>query len=262
MKKIKKYLRVWWLMSKNSFAQVFYSKLAVAIFLTGKILRFVFFFTFIYFLVGGTKSLAGYNANEVLFFFLTFNIIDIVPQFLFRGVYRFRQKVVSGSLDLTLVRPISPLFVSLMGQADVMDLITIPPLLIAVVYFANVLHPSFLSSFFYILLLINGVIMSAAFHIAVLAIGVIALEVDNTISIYRDLTNLGKFPVDIYRQPIGGILTFLIPIGIMFTLPVKTLLGLVTPVGVIAAFLFGAFVLYLSLKFWNFALTKYTSASS
>jgi len=262
MKKFKKYFKVWWLLSKNSFANVFYSKLFMAVFLTGKILRFAFFFAFIYFLVEGTKTLAGYSANEVLFFFLTCNIVDIIPQFLFRSVYRFRSKVVSGKLDLTLVRPINPLFISLMGEADVMDLITIPPLLIGTIYLAQFLNPTFIQSVYYILLVVNGLILATAFHIAVMAMGIIVLEVDHSISIYRDIINLGKFPVDIYRQPLGGILTFLIPIGVMITLPVKALIGLVSPIGVIAAFFFGALVFFLSLRFWNFALTKYTSASS
>jgi len=39
-------------------------------------------------------------------------------QLLFRDVYRFRPKVVSGDFDLILVKPINPLFRVLLGGAD------------------------------------------------------------------------------------------------------------------------------------------------
>ena len=112
------------------------------------------------------------------------------------------------------------------------------------------------------LLVLNGLLIATAFHIAVLALGIITLEIDHTIMIYRDLTNLGRFPIDIYKEPLKGILTYLIPIGIMISLPAKALMGLVSLPGVLWSLGLGVIALFLAIKFWNFALTKYTSASS
>jgi ABC-2 type transport system permease protein len=249
-------------MSRNSFLAVFNQKAALSIFLIGKLLRFFFFFGFIVFLLKGTKSLAGYNLNQTLLFFLTFNLIDTVSQFLFREVYRFRPLIISGGFDLVLSKPMSALFRSLMGGADVIDLITIVPLGAATFYVAHLLNPSFTQSVFYLLLLINGLIIASAFHIFVLGLGIVTYEIDHTIMIYRDLFNLGRFPIDIYKEPLRGIITFLIPIGIMVSFPVKAIMGLMSPLGVIWSLAFGILVLILSFKFWNFALKKYTSASS
>ena len=262
MKSLLRYINIWWLMSKNSFVSVFYSKLSLTLFLIAKTLRFLFFFVFIFFLLKGTNSLAGYNLNQTVFFFLTFNLVDITAQFLYREVYRFRPQVISGGLDLTLTKPISPLFRSLMGGADVIDLITIPPLIYAIFYVGRMLNPSLLHATYYLLLIVNGLLIVTAFHIAVLGLGIITLEIDHTIMIYRDVTNLGRFPVDIYKQPLQGILTFLVPVGIMITLPAKALMGLVSPIGILSSFLVGVAAVFLSIQFWNFALTKYTSASS
>lgn len=237
-------------------------RLGMSVFLLGKILRITFFLGFIFFLIGGTKNLAGYNLNQTIFFFLTFNLVDTVSQFLFHEVYRFRSQVVSGSFDLILAKPISPLFRVLMGGADVIDLITIPPLIFAVWYVGHILNPSILHTAYYILLLFNGLIIAAAFHVAVLALGIITLEIDHTVMIYRDLTNLGRFPVDIYKEPLRGILTYLIPVGVMITFPAKALMGVISPSGVLFSFVLGAIAIFFSLKFWNYALTKYTSASS
>lgn len=262
MKTLARYLKVWWLMSRNSFMGMVSQRLGASIFLTAKLLRFGFFLAFIFLLLTGTSTLAGYNLNQTMFFFLTFNLIDIVAQFLFREVYRFRPLIISGNFDLVLTKPISPLFRSLMGGADIYDLITIPPLIVAIYLVGGSLGPTPTHVFLYILLILNGLLLATAFHIAVISMGIITLEIDHTIMIYRDLTNLGRFPVDIYRQPLQGVLTYLIPVGIMITLPAKALMGLVSPWGVILSFLVGAAAILVSIRLWNFALTKYTSASS
>ncbi len=249
-------------MSKNAFMMVFSQRLAFLIFLIGKVLRFGFFLAFLFFLLNGAKSLAGYNTNQALFFFLTFNVVDVLGQFLFREVYRFRPLVVSGDFDLILTKPMSALFRVLMGGPDVIDFVTIPPLIYATYFVGKLIGPTSQEIILYILLILNGLLIAAAFHIAVLAFGIITLEVDHTIMIYRDVVNLGRFPIDIYKQPLQGILTYLIPVGLMVTLPAKALMGLVSFQGVVLSFFFGALAVFISLRFWNYALTKYTSASS
>jgi ABC-2 type transport system permease protein len=80
--------------------------------------------------------------------------------------------------------------------------------------------------------------------------------------IYKDITSLGRLPVDIYKQPLQMFLTYMIPVGIMVTLPAKAAMGIVGLWGVISAFVVGIISIIIALKFWNYALTKYTSASS
>jgi ABC-2 type transport system permease protein len=249
-------------MSKNAFMIVLSQKKVFGLFLTGKLLRFGFFTAFLYFLIKGAGNLAGYSINQTIFFFLTFNVVDILAQFLYREVYRFRPLVVRGDFDLILTKPTSALFRVLMGGADVIDLVTIPPLIAAVIYVGAMLNPNILNTIYYILLIINGLLIATAFHIAVLSLGIITLEIDHTIMIYRDMTNLGRFPIDIYREPLRGILTYLVPVGVMITLPAKALMGLISPLGVMASFLLGVTLLFVSLKFWHFSLRHYTSASS
>jgi ABC-2 type transport system permease protein len=256
------YFKIWLLMSKNSFLVMLTQKKLFVLFLTGKLVRFAFFTAFLYYLVLGADRLAGYSVGQTIFFFLTFNIVDVLAQFLFREVYRFRPLVVSGDFDLILTKPYKALFRALLGGADVIDLVTVPLLIAALVYVGGSLNPTVFHTFLFTLLLINGLLISAAFHIAVLAFGIITLEIDHTIMIFRDLTNLGRLPVDIYRQPLRGIITFFIPVGIMITLPAKALMGLVTFYGVVFSFVLGITAIGLSLRFWDFALKHYTSASS
>jgi ABC-2 type transport system permease protein len=262
MKRALYYIKIWLMMNKNSFQTVLAHKLILLIYIVSKLLRFGFFLSFLYFLLKGTQTLAGYNSQQAIFFFMTFNVVDVIAQFMFREVYRFRSQIVSGEFDLVLVKPMSALFRALLGGADVIDLITIPPLLVAVYLLGSRLNPTSTQIFFYLALILNSLLLATAFHIAVISLAIITLEIDHTIMIYRDLMNLGRFPVDIYKQPLQGILTYLIPVGIMITLPAKALMGLVSLPGVLLSFVLGVVALHFSRRFWNFALTKYTSASS
>jgi ABC-2 type transport system permease protein len=230
--------------------------------LAGKIFRFGFFIAFLFFILEATDTLAGYTLYQTVFFFLTFNLIDITGQFLFREVYRFRPQLIKGTFDLSLVKPANALFRALMGGADILDFLTVPPLIFAIYYVGNILDPTSIQVFYYVLLLLNGLLLATAFHIAVISFGIITLEVDHTIMIYRDVSNLGKLPIDIYKEPLKGILTYLIPVGVMITLPAKALMGLVTLQGVLGSMILGVGAMYLSLRLWNSALRQYTSASS
>ncbi len=259
---IKFYLKVWVLMAKNSIRSWLSKKESVAVFLTGKIVRYTFYFGFLYFLVSKSQGILGFSANQALFITATYTLVDTLAQFLFRSTYTFRQLVVTGDFDNYLTKPLNPLFRSVAGGPDGIDLITIPPIIAVVVYFALQLNPSFINIVFYLLLVINSILIALSFHILILATGIITLSVDQLIIIFRDFTSMGRLPIDIYKEPLKSFLMFVVPVGIMFTIPAKALFGLVSPVGVISTLLFGIAFFALSNKYWNFALKKYTSASS
>ena len=200
---------------------------------------------------------------QILFFFATFNLIDTIPQFLWREVYRFRSYVVRGFFDYILTKPVSPLFRSLFGGSDILDLFILVISIIFVVYSAGQLGAVTLFGIVtYVLLIVNTLFISLAFHIFVLSIGILTSEVDNAIMLYRDLTQMGRVPVDIYQEPLRGFLTFAIPVGIMMTFPAQALMGLLSVQTMAMAFVFGVVFLVLSLLSWNYAIKQYASASS
>lgn len=256
------YIKIWFLMAKNAMISWLNKRESVVIFVFAKVVRYFFYFTFLYFLVRKTNGISGFTANQALFFTATYSLVDTTAQFLFRSVYTFRQLIATGDFDLVLLKPINPLFRSIAGGPDLMDLITIPPIILITIYFGSFLNPSFVGIVYYLMLILNALIVSTAAHILIVALAVITLSVDNLIIIYRDFSSMGRFPIDIYKQPLKGFLTFIVPVGLMFTIPSKALMGLVNPFGVFLSMLFGLLFFVASLRFWNFALKKYTSASS
>lgn len=260
---IKKYIKLWWIMSLNSSQIAFSSRSGALIFILGKILRFAFFLFFLIFLVGNTRNLGGYSLWEVIFFYATFNIVDVISQLFLREVYRFRSYVVSGEFDYFLTKPISPLFRSLFGGSDVLDLIILVISTALIVIGAQHLgNIHIFGVILYVILIVNALTIALAFHIFILALGVLTTEVDNTLWLYRDLTQTGRVPVDIYQEPLRGLLTFVIPVAIMMTFPARALMGTLDWPLVIVSIIVSSLFMYLSLKAWDFSLKFYSSASS
>ncbi len=250
-------------MTKNISYIALSSKSGIIFFGLGKVLRFAFFIVFLLLLGSRTRSIGGYNLWQMIFFFLTFNLVDIASQFFLREVYRFRTYVVTGQFDYILSKPFSPLLRSLFGGSDIIDLFTLVPLILFIIYaMTKVGIISVIGVLLYVFLVLNALVIALAFHVFVLGVGVITTEVDNAIWIFRDLTQLGRIPVDIYRQPISFLLTFILPVGIMLTFPAKALFGLLAPSAIVYATGFSLFLLFLSVCFWGYALNNYASASS
>ena len=247
----------------NSLQQAIFNIPIFSIFLVSKVIRVALFAVFIYFMLSGLSNIGGYSRDQMIIFYLIFNLIDTSAQLLFREVYRFRPLLISGGFDMVLVKPFNPLIRVMVGGPDFIDFAMLIILLSTISYYIVFVTKIEILSFIpFLLLIVNSLIIAAAFHIFVLAIGILTLSVDHLVMIYRDLTALARIPIDVYTQPVRSLLTFIIPIGIMFTFPAKALFGLLNWQLILTSFVFGLVSLFLSLKFWNYSLKYYQSSSS
>lgn len=254
--------RIWLLYTKNSFLQALTNRVFFMLFLFGKTARVVMFLGFLYFLLDSTKGLGGYNKEQIIFFYLSFNLIDASAQFLFREVYRFRELVISGDLDLVLVKPINPLLRVMLGGTDILDLLMLIFIGIAVIYTGTAISLNPINWLVYLGLLLNSMILAAAFHILILTLCVLTTSIDHLTMVFRDTMSMLRIPVDVYSEPLRGILTFVVPLGIMMTFPPKALMGLLSLPLILIAFALSLIAFYTSLFFWKRSLREYQSASS
>lgn len=260
---LKKYIKIWIKTTAITSQLAFISRFGAVLFVLGKILRFVFFFFLIVIISSRTTAISGFSLWQMMLFYVSYNLVDLTGQFLLREVYRFRSQIVNGNFDYTLIKPISPLFRAMFGGSDILDLFMIFITFGFLIITLQHLPPFNLSSFMlYILLIVNALIIEFAFHIFTLSVGILTSEVDNTIMLFRDISSMAKYPVDIYKEPLRGFITFIIPIGIMMTFPAKVLMGFLSFQFVVISFLFGCAFFFMSVKSWQYALRKYASASS
>ena len=261
---MRRYFRLWTRMAAMSVQMQLAYPVGSMGFLIGKFIRVGFFFAFIVAVFSHTESLGGFSLVEMALFFLTFNLVDMAAQIFFRGVYGARRTVAEGDFDFYLIQPCSPLFRMALTTVDFLDVATILPVLAMIgVVFAKL--PGGIGAWnylLYILLTLNGVGIAFAIHVLVAAMAVRTQELENTIWIYRDITAMGKFPVDLYGETTRWVLTLVVPIGVMTTFPAKALLGTLSPGWATFSFMLCAASLAGASWFWLDSVSRYTSSSS
>lgn len=264
-KVISKYYRVYLRFASMSFQRQVVTRLSSLGFLAGKLVRFGFFLVFLTAIFNHVPRLKSYTLPEALLFFVTFNIVDILAQLFFRGIYGMRRAVVEGDFDFYLVQPLSPLFRVACDSVDFLDVATMAPIGAALIMVMFKLPAGVVTGsniLLYALLCLNAIVIAFSIHVLVASVAVRTQELENTIWLYRDLMTLGRFPADIYAEPLRQILTFVIPIAIMTTFPVKAMLGLLSWPWISFSFLFSLFALSFTLWFWRNSVRAYTSVSS
>lgn len=258
------YGRVWRRMASMSLQGQLAYPIGSLGFLLGKLFRLVFFLGFFGAVFRHTPTLGGYTLAEMALFFLTFNLVDMLAQILFRGVYAARRTVQDGDFDFYLVQPCSPLFRMAFTTVDFLDVVTIVPVLaLTGGLFGRLpggLDPAGLA--LYVLLVLNGLSIAMAIHIAVAGLAVRTQELESAIWVYRDVMFMGKFPVDIYGDVTRWALTFILPIAVMTTFPAKALLGTLEPRWLAYALGLNAVLLAAAARYWLDSIKQYTSSSS
>ncbi len=259
----RKYFRIWLRTASMAMQAQLTYRLGSLGFLAGKMIRLAFFFAFVVAVFNHVETVAGYNLVETALFFLTFNVVDMASQILFRGVYGARRIVSEGDFDFYLAQPCSPLFRMVCSTVDFLDIVTLAPVLVMIgMVFARLPPLGWERYAAYAALVLNGVALVFSIHVFVAGLAVRTQELENAIWIYRDVMFMGKFPVDVYAPAVRWVLTFGVPIAVMTSFPSKALLGLLSPAEAAYALVLTAALLALSARYWRASVARYTSSSS
>ena len=258
------YFHIWQRWGLNALQEVFVNRGTNLLFFTGKFIRLGMTLLVLLLIKQNIKTFAGYTNDQMIVFFLVYQFVDNVSSVFYRGVYNFGRQVRDGQFDFDLLKPINPLFRALMGNPDINDMVFFVISSIVSLYILSTLQLTITATSIltFSLLLINSFVIVTALHIIVLSIAIFTTDVEGVIWLYRDLARLGQFPVTAYLELMRFSLFFIIPIGMMITIPAQLLLNLQPSYSVWVSVLIGGSFLGFSLWLWNIALKNYTSASS
>lgn len=269
---IKKYLKIFWLFARISFInQIVTHRSNFFLAILGKISRMaiiLIFFQAIYF---NTAKIASWEYKHIILLILTYLTIETLTITTFHRnlFYYFPDSLKKGIFDFVLIKPINPLFHISFRVVDLMDIfgsIFIWGLWIWFFFRFNpsissgqVLQFSFLNVFLYFCLLICAVIFIFSLSLILASTAFWTLLTSGLGRFFENMTRIARFPTDIFRSAAKVLLVYVIPISIISTIPTKTLLGLISWSHILFAFLFTTVLFILSLKFWRYALKRYTS---
>lgn len=262
---MQKYLKVYKILAVHNFSSLIASRLDFWLLILGKLIRMGFLFAWVFAIFHFIEKLAGYTLGQTLLFFATFNLVDILAQvFFFRGFWFIQQYVKEGEFDRILLYPISEIFLTAFKITDWMDVMTLAPAGALVVYAATLLPvaPSLLQTLLYLLLCFNGVLIAFALNLFIASLTFYTPETENLFLLYRDLMTVGRFPTEIFSHPLQILFTFVLPVAVIIAFPAKVLMGILSPVGILYAFILSSALVFLALKFWKISLKRYASVSS
>ncbi|HVC81656.1 MAG TPA: ABC-2 family transporter protein [Chloroflexota bacterium] len=73
---------------------------------------------------------------------------------------------------------------------------------------------------------------------------------------------MGRFPVDAYPLWLRRVLTFVVPVALVTTVPAEALTGHLATLVPLVSVLTATLMVWLSTRLWRLGLGQYTSASS
>ena len=262
---IKKYLRVYRVCIANSFSyEAQYRKDTIFKFFTN-LLFIGMMFTIIEVIFGQTNAITGWSKAEIYLMTSFWILADEIYACLFSANLPFiPDAIVNGDLDLLIVKPISPLFLASMMRLLVRGFFRFLTQLIILIVILWKFHLTFSLSRS---LLATALMLVAVWidYSRVLIANTFSfwfLKIDNINEAIGYINALGKYPLNIWPKAVK--ILFLTALPVVFTgfIPTATLTGRWPWYGVAYAFWFAAFLFLVAVRFWNFALRRYSSASS
>lgn len=258
------FLRVWLILARNNLQNQLLTPSASLLFILGKLFNFVFSIITIYAIFNQTSNVRGYSLPEAVVVVLVFSFVDTLTQFLFRSLYSFRPALIKGDFDLDLLKPLPSFFRPILSGPDFLDVplifVQFSCLIYAFYYFSIPL--SFYIIVVSLLMITSAVTVAFSIHLMIAAFAILTSEIENLVMIYRSLGRAAVVPTDIYGPVFRFVLSYIVPITVIMTIPAKALLGILSAEGIIYSLVLTFVFLIFSLKFWFFSLRKYTSASS
>lgn len=228
-------------------------------------LMWIFFFVMILFVIyGNTKTVAGWDRGDAMVLAATVFLMTSFSSAFFMSLTEIPQQVRQGTLDFVVTKPIdSQFWVSTRRfNFDQCGVLLAGVAVVAIGVFTSGLHPGFLQWLAYFALVICATATFYAFNLALMTTGIWLVRVDNLWVLSESVTQVSRYPLDIYSRGIQQMLTYFLPLAIFATIPSRQLVKGFNPEGVLLGLVWAVAACLLSRVFWRYAMRHYTSASS
>lgn len=229
---------------------------ALWIFLTLAIVNLVF---------GQVSLVAGWTRDQVLIVVAVSGIFtSILWMFVIPSLLDLSEKVRKGSLDFYLTKPINMRFLISTSKYDmdnILRVIVLTYYLLFVIGLVDYAIP-FISLLAFFTMCVMGLIIFYNFFFIMATTSFWLIDITNLEDLYANLLSIGRYPVYIFEGALKVVFTIIVPVAFIATFPVEFLIGKGNFNLLIIGFILVIISSLASHKFWNFALKRYSSASS
>lgn len=222
-------------------------------------------FTVVDLIYGQVDSIAGWTRSEALVLTVTCSIFNSLLWWsAYPSILWLEQTIRTGHFDFFLLKPVNSQFLTAISRFEFDNYARVAVgvgLIIWLIVKESVPVTAF-SVIGYVILFFLGIAIFYAFFFIVATMSFWLIETRDTENMLDTIITSGRYPSYIFKGTVRIIFFYLIPIAFVGTLPVRVLFGKggaeLVALGLVMAVAF----LWVSHKFWNFALRHYSSASS
>lgn len=214
---------------------------------------------------GQVNSIAGWTKGDALLVSSSVVLFTgLMWFFVFPNLTAFSELIRKGGLDFYLLKPVNSRFLvsmKIFEYDQALRIIAVSVVMINLVMQSG--HEiSFLSVLGFAFLFMCGMIIFYNIFFALTITNFWLINVHNFEDIFHELIDPGRYPVQVYKGALWIVFVYLLPVGFVGTFPVQALFGRLE-IGYYFLAVFVAVITFVfSQWFWNFALKRYSSASS
>ncbi len=222
-----------------------------------------FFMVVLLVVYGRTGSVAGWTKGEAVTLSATVFLMGALSTGLFFSLTEIPEQVRRGTLDFVLTRPLdSQFWVSLRRLAPEQAGVALVGFgMVLVGLRTDHLAPTTLQWGAWSVLVLCALAIFYSFNLCLMTTGVWFVRVDNLFILSETTQQVARYPLDIYGASMARFLTFVVPLGVLGTVPARALVRGVDVVTLLSSVARAVAALVLSRTFWRFALRSYGSAS-
>ena len=206
---------------------------------------------------------SGWNWQAVLLVLGLFTILQGLAATLFiPNLNRIVRYVEQGTLDFVLLKPISSQFWLSLRQLSPWGLPDICFGVGLILYASHLLNLSLGNLGVGAILLAFGSVILYSLWFMLGATSIWFVKIYNVTEVLKGFLEAGRYPMVAYPAIYRVFFTFVIPVAFLTTIPAEAMLGRLNPLWLLGDLALAIALLWISHRFWQFALKFYTSASS
>ena len=214
---------------------------------------------------GYTDNLRGWTFAQAMVLLAVYYLMDgLIEMFIGPNMRQISSQVREGTLDFVLLKPVSSQFMASFRMLNVwraanalvgvgLSIYTISRLSIAM---------GMMQAAAFAFTILVGMTVVYSFWLVLVTLTFWFVRVDNIEQIVWQAFETARYPIEIYPRWLRGVLTYLVPVVFIVTVPASALVGRLSTPMLVTALAVGLVLLTGASAFWRLGLRSYTGASA
>ena len=215
---------------------------------------------------GHIENIRGWGHGEILIFIGTFSLIDSINMVIFFfGVISIPEKIQTGELDLYLTKPVNPLLRITFEKVNpgAIPLLLFSACIIGYGVRESGMNLSYVNAIGYLVMVLLMTILFYDMDLLLRCFAYFVFSVNNLVKIENTAMDLCmKIPGIAFDGIYEFFFYFILPYGVIATLPTQALIGALSAKGLIFGVVIVCIFTFIALSFWTYGVHRYESASS